>query len=187
MLVHKTREKKISIIHKHISNFILVHIIKFQLLIISKVLTLVQNLSDACLKCLMKLNSDPFPATSWSCNRKRINLHELNKFHVCPTSTQDLVAAPSILHECITTRSIAWVGHQNHWKNEHFEWKHLTFCAQQISSYWDPPTPKVMCLKFVTCDFLPQASENPATPLQTRNEIQECCKATEGSGVQGYS
>ena len=101
------------------------HSIKFQLLIISEVLTLVQNLSNACLKCLMKLYSHPFPATSWSRNCKRINLHELNMFHICPTSTQHLVAAPSILHERMTTGSIAWVGQavgcQNHWQNEYFE------------------------------------------------------------------
>lgn len=30
-------------------------------------------------------------------------------------------------------------GHQNHWQNEYFEWSNSTFCAQQISSYWDPP------------------------------------------------
>ena len=156
ILAHKTREKKISfIIHKHISNFILfhkplIHSMKFQMLIISEVLSLVQNLSNACLKCLMKLDSHPFPATSWSCNCKRINLHELNVFHICTTGCCTLY--PSWTHDYWehslggAPKSLAkWL----------FWMKKFDFLHSINFKLLRSPPPKVICLKFVICQEWP--------------------------------
>ena len=44
-------------------------------------------------------------------------------------------------------------GHQNHWQNEYFEWNYLTFCAQQISSYWTPPPTKKKSDMYKVCNL----------------------------------